>query len=235
MREALNKYEKRIPGTAISQKLLMRWATNVGDKKRINHGKLIPDNFLPSISHLSLDNKNITIIDNLTAWINLRILYLYENKITKIQGLEKWTKITCLSLERNLISKIEGLDTLVYLNKLYLENNWISKLEGLQNNVRLEELNLNNQNLSPGQEFTFDDLSLCAVSRSLQKLELKSWNIHDPKPLYYLENLYSLNLQSNRISELGNIYFLNILMSMYRGCNSIPINNTVSFNSWYER
>ena len=204
MKDALNNYEKRIPGTIISQKLLMRWATNISDKKRINHGKLVPDNFLPSVTHLSLDNKHITVIDNLKAWVNLKILYLSENKITKIQGLEKWTKLTSLSLERNLISKIEGLETLVYLNKLYLENNWISKLEGLHNNVRLDELNLNNQNLALGQEFTFDDLSLCAISKCLQKLELKSWNIHDPKPLYYLENLYSLNLQGNKIADLGN-------------------------------
>uniref|UniRef100_A0A7S3JAU0 Uncharacterized protein n=1 Tax=Euplotes harpa TaxID=151035 RepID=A0A7S3JAU0_9SPIT len=37
------------------------------------------------------------------------------------------------------------------------------------------------------------------------RLELKSCNIRDPKPLYYLENLYSLVLQNNQIQELEDV------------------------------
>lgn len=123
MKEALSRYEKRIPGTAISQKLLMTSATNLKEKKRDNRGKLVADHFLPTITHLSLENKNITKMENLDLCVNLRILYLYDNRLTKIEGLEKCTKLSSLSLERNLISKMEGLETLKELTKLYLEHN----------------------------------------------------------------------------------------------------------------
>lgn len=205
MKEALSRYEKRIPGTAISQKLLMTSATNLKEKKRDSRGKLVADHFLPTITHLSLENKNITKMENLDLCVNLRILYLYDNRLTKIEGLEKCTKLSSLSLERNLISKMEGLETLKELTKLYLEHNWISRLEGLHTNTKLEELDLNNQNLSPGQEFTFDDLSLCAISRSLRRLDLRSCQIADPRPLFYLEGLSSLNLQHNNIQELEDV------------------------------
>ena len=205
MREALSAYEKRIPGTVITPKLLMKWATNVKEKKRDNRGRLNQNDFLPSITHLSLENRKITQIESLDLWINLKIIYLYDNKITKIQGLEKWSKLTTLSLERNLITKIEGLENLRNLQRLYLESNCISRLEGLHTNSKLEEINLNNQKLSPGQEFTFDDLSLWAISQSLQRLDLKSCKIADPKPLFYLERLDSLNLKDNLIDNLEDV------------------------------
>lgn len=130
---------------------------------------------------------------------------MYDNKLTKIQGLERCTKITNLSLERNLISKIEGLETLKSLQKLYLEHNCISRLEGLQSNQALEDLNLSDQKLSPGQEMSFDDLSLCAVSGSLLKLELKNCQIRDPRELFYLERLHTLNLNGNLIESIEDI------------------------------
>lgn len=55
---------------------------------------------------------------------------------------------------------MEGLEGMKKLQKLYLEHNCISTFEGLHSCSALEEINLNNQNLSPGQEFAFDDLSL---------------------------------------------------------------------------
>ncbi len=50
-------------------------------------------------------------------------------------------------------------------------------------------------------EFTFDDYSLAAISRSLRYLDLGSSNVVDSKPLYYLENLEVLILRKNQISD----------------------------------
>ena len=205
MKEALNNYEKRVPGTIISPNLLMKWATNVKEKRRDKGGRLYKDNFLCTVTHLSLENRNITIIENLDLCINLKVLYLYDNKLTKIQGLDKWTKLTHLSLERNLISKMEGLDNLRELTKLYLEHNCISILEGLHTCGKLEELILSNQKLSPGQQFYFDDLSLWAISHCLQKIELKGCQLSDPRQLFYLERLNTLNLQNNEIKDFEDI------------------------------
>lgn len=60
MREALNSYEKCIPGTVITQKLLMKCATNIKQKK-----KDIKDLSLPLITHLSLETRNITKIESM--------------------------------------------------------------------------------------------------------------------------------------------------------------------------
>jgi len=65
MREALTSYEKRIPGTIITPKLLMKCATNIKQKKKDHRGKLIASDFLPSITHLSLENAKITQIESL--------------------------------------------------------------------------------------------------------------------------------------------------------------------------
>ena len=99
---------------------------------------------------------------------------------------------------------MEGLTDLVSLKKLYLEKNLIAKLDGLDNCRKLEELYLGNQILTEGQEFTFDEYSLAAVSASLRFLDIPNCNIINPKPLYYLESLDTLNLQGNNIFDLEN-------------------------------
>lgn len=94
---------------------------------------------------------------------------------------------------------MEGLLEMVNLKKLYLEKNMISKLDGLDNCRKLEELYLGNQELPKGVEFTFDEYSLAAISNTLRFLDLPSANVVNPKPLYYLEGLDTLNLKDNLI------------------------------------
>ena len=99
---------------------------------------------------------------------------------------------------------MEGLGDLVSLKKLYLEKNLISKFDGLDNCRKLEEIYLGNQELPPGTEFTFDEYSLAAVSASLRLFDIPECNVINPKPLYYLECLDTLNLTGNNISDLEN-------------------------------
>jgi protein phosphatase 1 regulatory subunit 42 len=85
-----------------------------------------------------------------------------------------------------------------------MEKNMITKLDGLDNCRKLEELYLGNQVTPQGVEFTFDEYSLAAVSNSLKLLDLPSVNLVNPKPLYYLEGLDSINLKDNAIVDLEN-------------------------------
>jgi Leucine-rich repeat (LRR) protein len=59
--------------------LLIKSATNAKHKDKTNEKK-----FLNSITHLSLDNKNIETIENLELCHNLNVLYLSENSIMQI-------------------------------------------------------------------------------------------------------------------------------------------------------
>lgn len=111
------------------------------------------------------------------------------------------TKIIQLSLYSNRIDKMEGLTSLVNLKKLYIEKNCISKLDGLDNCRMLEELYIGNQDLSPEIEFTFDEYSLAAISSTLKVLDIPNTNVQNPKALYYLEGLETLNLKENQIED----------------------------------
>ena len=106
-----------------------------------------------------------------------------------------------LNLYENQIDQMEGLTEMVNLKKLYLEKNMISKLDGLDNCRKLEELYLGNQELPPTVEFTFDEYSLAAISSTLRFLDLPNSRVINPKPLYYLEGLDTLNLKDNLITD----------------------------------
>lgn len=53
-------------------------------------------------------------------------------------------------------------------------------------------------------EFTFDDYSLAAISSTLTLLDLPKVNLVHCKPLYFLENLFTLNLNDNLISDFND-------------------------------
>jgi Leucine-rich repeat (LRR) protein len=86
------------------------------------------------------------------------------------------------------------------LRKLYLEHNRIYRLEGLHNCQNLEELFLGDQKIG-NREFTFDEYSLAAISNTLVILDLPKVNLVHCKPLYFLENLITLNLNDNLIAD----------------------------------
>ena len=58
--------------------------------------------------------------------------------------------------------------------------------------------------MANGVEFTFDEYSLAAISSTLKFLDLPNSNVVNPKPLYYLEQLDTLNLKDNRIDDFEN-------------------------------
>jgi Leucine-rich repeat (LRR) protein len=106
-----------------------------------------------------------------------------------------------INLFGNYISKMDCFTECTKLRQLYLENNRISRLEGLQNCQCLEELYLGHQQYKSAAEFTFDDYSLATISKSLVLLDLPEVRLVNCKPLYFLENLITLNLADNLIED----------------------------------
>ena len=74
---------------------------------------------------IHLEWQDISEIDNLELFSNIRSLYLQYNLIIKIENLEFLTSLEFLSLEGNKITYISGLTTLFNLMYLNLANNQI--------------------------------------------------------------------------------------------------------------
>lgn len=164
------------------------------------------EQFLKKMTHLHLEDKKLEILGNLDKCENLSHLYLHDNIIYTLVNdpFPNLKKLVQLSLYQNRIDKMEGMMDLVSLKKLYIEKNCISKLDGLDNCRELEELYIGNQDLPAGTEFTFDEYSLAAISSTLKVLDIPNTQVVNPKPLYYLEGLETLNMKENLIEDFEN-------------------------------
>ncbi len=128
------------PGFGVSGRLLF-----MGQKIQIKYKGNVLTTVRITAKELRLSNKGIKSIrdiEGLDRLVNLRTLYLGENKITKIEGLDQLVNLEKLRLNYNQIAKIEGLDRLVKLKVLNLQENKITKIEGLDQLVKLVELDL---------------------------------------------------------------------------------------------
>ena len=69
-------------------------------------------------------------------------LDLSDNQITEMNGIERFSNLKCLKLNNNRITNINGLENLKNLQKLFLRNNKISEIKGLENLRNLKHLEL---------------------------------------------------------------------------------------------
>ncbi|XP_030071942.1 leucine-rich repeat and coiled-coil domain-containing protein 1 [Microcaecilia unicolor] len=95
-----------------------------------------------SVRELSLMDKNITSLLQVSLSCYLHTLNLHFNSISKIEGLGHLQNLRHLDLSSNRIKRIEGLTTLTNLHNLNLSCNLLTKVEGLQKLVNLTKLNL---------------------------------------------------------------------------------------------
>lgn len=91
---------------------------------------------------LILHFKGFRKIENLTAYSQVRSLFLECNGISRIENLDSMPHLVSLYLQNNCIKRIEGLDALTDLKSLNLSHNSISKVENLASLKSLEVLNL---------------------------------------------------------------------------------------------
>ena len=132
---------------------------------------------------------------------NLTFVYLENNFLTSMKGaFLGLPQLVQINLHNNQIAIMDCFEECTLLRKLYLEHNRICRLEGLQNCQRLEELYIGDQKIGKCK-FTFDEYSLAAISNTLEILDMPKVNLEQCKPLYFCENLISLNLSDNLIED----------------------------------
>jgi len=152
-----------------------------------------------SITKLSvLAPKNINLLlDKLNKFINLKILYLYDNQIIEIKGLTKLTDLEELKLINNQITEIKEFNNLINLKILYLNNNKIIEIKELNILSCLQTLYLGYNQIT----------EIKGVNKlvNLQKLELNNNKITEIKELDKLVNLQVLNLSNNLITEIKGL------------------------------
>ncbi|XP_028311571.1 dynein regulatory complex subunit 3 [Gouania willdenowi] len=129
------------------------------------------------VIELTLENKNITWIDNLWRLPNLTRLELNNNLIKKIHGLDCLVNLKWLDLSFNSIVKIEGLESLEKLELLDLSDNRISVLENMETQRNLTH-------------FLFEN-------NLLEKLDMVLY-------LRKFKNLFDINLSRNPVTDEDN-------------------------------
>ncbi|XP_001660699.2 protein phosphatase 1 regulatory subunit 42 [Aedes aegypti] len=145
-----------------------------------------------NLTHIYLNDKNITQITNIYPTKRILVLYLHNNQISRIEKLGGFTHLTHLYLQWNNLRKIENLDGLKNLKQLYLGYNKIAKLENLGNLKKLEQIHIERQLLDGTTRFEFDDDCMKALANHLKVLNIKKLRLTHLtalEPLWKLEVL----------------------------------------------
>ena len=162
------------------------------------------DSYLKRVTHLHLQGKNIKVIENIEKCTSLKVLYLYDNQIEIIENLDFASTLQYLQLQCNEIKEIPEL-VMPNLTKLFLDENEIAYVSGLENCVKLEEFHIGKQRLPSFTSLQFDPLSLSAMSRTLQVLEISGNGISLLNPFAVLHNLRKLYASNNQVIDLAEI------------------------------
>ncbi|SCQ16289.1 leucine-rich repeat protein [Plasmodium ovale] len=199
----VNDY-KRIYTNIINEKMLIEGIAKYADvgQECVIHGN-ITDMFIRA-KCLSLENRNILVIQNMNIFKNLEELYLDNNLIEELENLDELEKLRILSVSNNKIKKIKNLNKLINLTELNLHNNNINKIENLNKNKKLKILILSKNNIKNKK---------CIIYLKCLK-KLKILNLID-NPICYLKNSYcNYNVENEILCHLKNItYFNNKLLS----------------------
>jgi Leucine-rich repeat (LRR) protein len=94
---------------------------------------------LQAVSHLYLNEKNLSDVEALKFCPRVQVLYLYQNALPDLDGVRVLLNLTHLYAQHNQISSLEPLAALVHLKKVVLDYNCISVVEHLKRLVKLEE------------------------------------------------------------------------------------------------
>ena len=150
---------------------------------------------MASLTHLEIQDANISDLTGLQFATNLTFLWLTSNPITDLSPLCDLTNLTGLVLFGNAITDISTLSNLTHLEHLNLDGNSISDISALSNLTNLEWLSVG--------ENPITDISALAALTNLGFLRLYTNSISNISALAALTNLESLNLRDNSISNIS--------------------------------
>ena len=187
------------------------------------------------LTTLNAQERDIFSIEGLEYAINLRTLYLYNNKISDISSLGNLTNLNTLSLYSNQISDISALRNLTNLTYLHLSKNQISDISVLKNLTNLTEMHISRNNIEDVSSLRnlvnfkilsiynnqISDISAFENLTKLTSLELQGNQISDISALGNLTNLKELYLQNNQISDISLLSNLTNLKELHLSNNQI--------------
>ncbi|XP_058819800.1 protein phosphatase 1 regulatory subunit 42-like [Topomyia yanbarensis] len=171
-----------------------------------------------NLTHIYLNDKNITQITSIYPSKRILVLYLHNNQICRIEKLDAFVHLTHLYLQWNNIRKIENLDALRNLKQLYLGYNKISRLENLENLKKLEQIHIERQLLDGTTQFEFDEECVKALANHLKVLNVKKLrltHLNSLEPLWKLEVLLASDNSFKSTDEItpaiSALYSLRVL------------------------
>lgn len=147
------------------------------------------------IYELSAHNRNITSLDGIQYFQNLKVLNIRSNQIRDLSPLEQLTRLESLAFWDNRVESIDPLRRLTSLISLSFWKNNVRDLTPLRDLVRLERLIFEDNRVE----------SLAGLEKltSLEWLWFKNNQVRD---ISVLENLTKLNLlyfPSNYVEDIG--------------------------------
>ena len=169
--------------------------------------------FATNLTYLWLTGNPITDLSALCDLTKLTGLVLFGNAITDISTLANLQNVGHLNLGGNNISDISALANLTNLSWLAIGDNAITDLSALANLINLDWLDISGMSIS--------DISALANLTNLRELNLDYTGITDLSALSNLTNLIRLGLTTNAITDISALANLINLESLDLGSNSI--------------
>lgn len=148
-----------------------------------------------AISHLYLNNNEISDISSFANFEILSTLEISNNKISDISALADHKLLTTLYLDGNQIYSISDLDSTPSLTWLQISDNHISSLLPLTNAEKLGYLYVNRNKLT-----NLDGLENALQLKVLQATDNNIENINGIKNCTILEEF---NINSNKVSDIS--------------------------------
>jgi internalin A len=178
------------------------------------------------------DAAQVTILDLHNEW---QMQIPRETQVTSLQGMEAFINLRELSADFNVISDISVLSSLTELRKLSLGGNAVSDISPLGSLVKLEDLTLFGNGfkgiglLSSLTELrrlhlggvSLPDISALAPLTKLDSLYLGRCGIWDISPLAGMTNMYTLELSDNYITDLSPLAGMTKLVRLKLANNPI--------------
>ena len=180
-----------------------------------NVSDLTPLSNLTNLEYLEIMENQVSDISSLDTLTKLKFVHLDNNSIANISAISNWTQIEYLYLTNNQITDVTPMQNLTTLRELYLANNPIddfSPLSGIYDQLEQKDFILNDEVIS------FPDPNLEQVIRDainkqtgdiyksdvfgIYNLSADAAGISSIEGLQYLENLESLYLTNDQISDL---------------------------------
>ncbi|WEG35218.1 leucine-rich repeat domain-containing protein [Amygdalobacter indicium] len=142
------------------------------------------------LTKLTLENAEISSLEDIVNFPSLRILQIKESRISDLSPLQKLNFLRSLNIQKSRISNLQPLKTVDSLTYLNLSYNQISDLTPLAQLTSLTELYLADNKIT--------DIAALANLEELTELNLAGNNLSDLTPLAAITaNLGSLILNNN--------------------------------------